>query len=111
MASNSYLGAAKEAKNDDRIVDVDGYVHVVDERILLFEKHMFSLSSDADRSVLFREAAQVPEGGGVRVLTDLGDESGNYMADTREVAELPAPVQDRIRAALAALGKETVSAT
>lgn len=104
MASNSYLGAAKEAKNDDRIVDVDGYVHVVDERILLFEKHMFSLSSDADRSVLFREAAQVSEGGGVRVLTDLGDDSGCYMADTRDITDFPAPLQASIRAAAATAG-------
>lgn len=90
---------------EDRIIDVDGYVHVAGGAVVCYEKHMFSPTSEADRAVVLREARKVRGTGKIRVLTDLGDDTGNYIADTLDIADLPAPVQDRIRAALAALEK------
>lgn len=92
----------------NQIIDVDGYVHVAGGAVVCYEKHMFS---DADRAVVLREAGKVRGTGKVRVLTDLGDDSGCYMADTLDAADLPAPVQDSIRAALAAIQKGGASAT
>ena len=91
--------------NTNQIIDVDGYVHVVGGAVVCYERHMFSPSSEGDRAVVLREASKVRGTGKVRILTDLGDDTGNYMADTLDTADLPAPVQDRIRAALAALEK------
>lgn len=96
---------------EDLIIDVDGYVHVAGGAVVCYEKPMFSSSSEADRAVVLREACKVRGTGNVRVLEDTGDDSGNYIADTLDVADFPAPVQDRIRAALAALQKGDGSVT
>lgn len=95
----------------NQIIDVDGYIHVVGGAVVCYERHMFSASSEAGRAVVLREAGKVRGTGKVRVLTDLGDDSGCYMADTLDAADLPAPVQDSIRAALAAIQKGGASAT
>lgn len=86
-----------DAIGERRILDVDGYVHVVDGAIVCFDSYMFDLASRGAREALFREARKVRGSDGVRVLTDLGDESGNYMAETCRVGSLPAAVQDTIR--------------
>lgn len=96
---------------EDRIIDVDGYVHVVGGAVVCYEKHMFSPSSEADRAVVLREAGKVHGTGKVRVLEDTGDGSGNYIADTLDAADFPDPVQNRIRATLAAIQKGDGSAT
>ena len=84
---------------DQRILDVDGYVHVVDGRIVCFERHMFRLSSGGDRKVLSGIAKGMYESDGVCVLVDAGDDSGNYMAEMRDVGSFPESLQDTIRGA------------
>lgn len=96
---------------EDRIIDVDGYVHVAGGAVVCYEKHMFSPTSEADRAVVLREARKVRGTGKIRVLEDTGDDSGCYMAETRDIADLPAPVQDRIRTALTNFEKGDGSVT
>ncbi len=84
---------------DRRILDLDGYVHVVDGTVLCFERHMFSLSTGSDREVLFRIAGNMRGRDGVCVLADPGDDSGNYMAETRDIGSFPEPLRAAIRRA------------
>lgn len=79
-----------------RILDVDGYVHVVDGRTICFERHMFDLSSNDSRKTLFGIAEKLREGQDICVLDDLGDDSGNFILKMRDIGCFPSALQDAI---------------
>lgn len=96
----------KWVSDDKRIVDVDGYVHLVDGKVVCFPEGLYDLSREDDRNRLLmlgedlyveKTMRAIHGKNTVCILVPMKGKPGRSIFCLNHIGELPVEVQETIR--------------